>query len=271
MKYGLMELFQMHHSDTRYGVPASDRIELFGKAKAMGFAGIEFGLGLDYAEDPLWAGKGSLRRAIGEASAETGVAARSICLHLFNYREYSPASEEAAHRAQGREILEGALAACREIGASVILVPFFGTAALETRERIEHLVAEMRSCAPLAESLGVCLGLETTLEASALCAVVDRIDSEAVQVYFDTGNTAGLGYDVTREIEQLGSRIAQLHIKDHPSVPVLGEGEVDFGCAIRALHTVGFDDYLVLELPTLDDGAMQSSLAYLRGIVEDAA
>jgi hexulose-6-phosphate isomerase len=263
-----MELFQMHHSETRYGMPTSDRMQLFDKAKAMGFDGIEFGVGLDYARDPLWAGTGSLRRAIREASARTGVEARSICLHLFNYQELSPASEVASHRAQGRVILDGTLAACHEIGASVILIPFFGTSTLDSRERVDHLVREMRACAPMAESLGVCLGLETRLDAPALAEVVDRIGSQAVQVYFDTGNTASLGYDVVAEIEQLGERITQVHIKDHPSTPVLGRGEVEFGNAIQALRRIAFDDYLVLELPTLDDEAMQSSLAYVRETVE---
>ena len=268
MKYGLMELFQMHHSETRYGVVSSDRLELFEKAKTLGFDGIEFGLQSDYVEDPLWTGEGDLRWVLKEASSTTGVEARSLCLHLLNYRENSPASEDAAHRAKARQILEGAMEACHEIGASVILVPFFGTATLETREQMDQLVSEMRSYAPLAESLGVCLALETTLDAPTTCGILDEIHSKAVQVYFDTGNTAGRGYDVLREIQHLGRRIAQVHIKDSPTIPSLKNGRVDFRRVIQTLQGIGYQDYLVLELPTLDDETMQASLSYLKRLAE---
>ena len=283
MKYGLMELFQMHHSETRYGVASSDRLELFGKAKALGFDGIEFGLQSEcssegtawefrrnstYAEDPLWTGEGDLRQALKEASDKTGVEARSLCLHLLNYRENSPASEDAAHRVKARQILEGAMEACHEIGASVILVPFFGTATLETREQMDQLVSEMRSYAPLAESLGVCLALETTLDAPTTCDILEEIHSEAVQVYFDTGNTAGRGYDILREIQYLGGRIVQVHIKDSPAIPSLENGRVDFRRVIQTLQGIGYQDYLVLELPTLDDETMQASLSYLKRLAE---
>jgi L-ribulose-5-phosphate 3-epimerase len=268
MKYALMESFQMHHSDTQYGVVCSNRIELFRKAKELGFDGIEFGLNRDYAQDPLWTGEGVLREAMREASAETGVEARSLCLHLFNYREFSPASEDPAHRRTARQILEQAMAACHAIGASVILVPFFGTATLETRERIEHLAHEMRSCASTAESLGICLGLETSLDASATLAILAQIESNAVQVYFDTGNAAGLNYEVVQEIQDLQGQIAQAHVKDHPTTPVLGSGGIDFQRVIQALCQIGFQDYLVLELPTSDDATMQANLSYLKRLVE---
>jgi sugar phosphate isomerase/epimerase len=268
MRYGLMESFQMHHTDTQYGVSSSDRIGLFSKARELGFDGIEFGLNRDYAHDPLWVGEGDLRGAIAEACSLTGVEARSLCLHLFNYQEYSPASEDAAHRATARRILDQAMVACHEIGAHVVLVPFFGTSRLETDERIARLMNEMRSCAATAESLGICLALETSLEAAATVALLEGIASDAVHVYFDTGNAAGLGYDVVQEINHLGKRIVQVHVKDHPAVPVLGSGEVDFQQALGALREIGFQDYLILELPTSDDNVTRANLSRLRRIAE---
>ena len=268
MRYGLMESFLMHHSDARYGVACSDRIELFARAKELGFDGIEFGLDRDYAEDPLWTGEGDLRQTMAEASARAGVEACSLCLHLLNHREHSPASPDPIDRATSRLILNEALVACDDIGASVILLPFFGTATLRTREQIDYLVAEMRSLAPTAESMGICLALETSLEASAALAILEQIASDSVQVYFDTGNAAASEYDVVQEIQDLGQRIAQVHVKDHPSTPVLGSGQIDFLSALQALHRVGFQGYLVLELPTSDDAVTHTNLSCLRRVVE---
>jgi sugar phosphate isomerase/epimerase len=264
MRYGLMESFYMHHSDSQYGVACSDRVELFTKAQQLGFDGIEFGLNRDFAQDPLWTGKGGLRQAMREASLETGVEARSLCLHLFNYEEYSPASVHAAHRTTGRTVLEAALSACSEIGASVILVPFFGTGSLRTPDQIDYLVTEMRYLAETAESLGIRLGLETSLDASSVLAILERIASEAVGVYFDVANTAGLDHEVVQEIRDLGSQIVQVHIKEHPRSPVLGSGEIDFSQVARALHLIGYDGYLVVEQPTSADAVTQANLSYLK-------
>ena len=270
MKYGVMEGFRMHHSQMEYGLRhEGDQTRLFPKAKELGFHGVELGIGLDYREDPLWTGDGYIRQAIKEEARLTGVEAASICLHLLNYDENSPASINAEHRETGREIIQNAVEACADIGASVILVPFFGTATLKTQEQTRLLIDEIIELSPTAEDRGVCLALETSMEAPELVQVVESIGSECVQVYFDIGNTASMGYDVVQEITTLGELIVQVHVKDHPS-RILGEGEIDFGGVIAALEKTGFDGYLVLETPSLDDsvGSASNNLAYLRRVVE---
>ena len=138
VKYGIMEAFRMHSSQMEYGLAADgDRVLLFSKAGELGFQGIEFGIGLDYREDPLWTGMGELRQEMKEASQATGVEAASVCLHLLNYKENSPASDTVEHRKTAHEIIRKTIEACAHIGASVILVPFFW-----------HRVAEIRRSDP---------------------------------------------------------------------------------------------------------------------------
>lgn len=99
MKYGILESFRMHNTKVNYGLtPDDDRVSLFSKARELGFQGIEFGIGLDYREDSLWTGNGNMRRAMKEAAQTTDIEAASICLHLLNYREHSPASDYVEHR-----------------------------------------------------------------------------------------------------------------------------------------------------------------------------
>ena len=269
MKYGIMESFRMHSSQTEYGLRLdSDRSSIFAKAGKLGFQGIELGIGLDYKEDPLWTGDGDMRQSIREAAQTTEVEAASICLHLLNYKENSPASDEAQHRETAHEIIWKTIEACAHIGASVILVPFFGTAALKSEEQIQQLISEMKKLSSLAEDRNVCLGLETSLDAADMMRIVEAVDSDCVQVYFDTGNTAGIGYDIIQEIEQLGGYIAQTHIKDNPS-GTLGEGHINFEAAIGAFKKVGFDGYLMLETPAIDDSVASAvkNLGYIKKCV----
>ena len=269
MKYGVMEGFRMHHSQTEYGLKQDGRTSLFPKAQELGFHGVELGIGLDFREDPLWTGRGGARQAIKLEARRTGVEAASICLHLLNYDEHSPASGNAEHREAGRDIIRNTVEACAHIGASVILVPFFGTAALKSEKQTQRLIDEMKGLSPVAEDRGVCLALETSLEAPKLVRVIESIGSDHVKAYFDTGNTASKGLDVAREITALGGLIAQVHVKDHPS-RTLGEGDIDFAGAIAALEETGFDGYLVLETPSLGDsvGSASGNLAFLRRVVE---
>jgi len=271
MKYGIMESCRMHNTQVNYGLtPDGDRVSIFSKARELGFQGIEFGIDLDYREDPLWTGDGNMRQSMKEAAQTTGVEAASICLHLLNYREYSPASDEVEHRETAGEIIQNTIEACAHIGASVILLPFFGTAALKSEEQIQHLIGEMKKLSPIAEDKCVCLALETSLNAANMVRIVEAIESDYVQVYFDTGNTAGIGYDIVQEIEELGKHIVQTHIKDNPSTRMLGEGHIDFEAAIGTLKMIDFRGYLMLETPSTKDSAAAAvkNLAYIKRVVE---
>jgi len=268
MKYGIMEGFQMFNTRISYGL-VLDRISLFEKTKELGFDGIEFGIDVDYQKDPLWTGEGTQRQAMKETAQKTGVEAASICLHLLNYKERSPASDDVAHRKVAKEIIQKSISACAEIGASVILMPFFGSAALKSEEQIQRLILEMKEYAKMAEDQRVYLGLETSLDAKNMMRIVEAIGSESVLVYFDTGNAVGIGYDVIEEIKGLGKYIAQVHIKDSPSDKMLGKGCIDFKAIIEVLLRVGFDGYLMLETQSTEDSiaAAAENLTYLKKCV----
>ncbi len=261
----------MHRSQIEYGLtPDDDRVSLFSKARNLGFQGIEFGVGLDYREDPLWTGEGDLHQTMRTAAERTGVEPVSICLHLLNYREHSPASDEVKHRKVADGIIRKSVEACAGIGASVILVPFFGTAVLKSEEQVRRMTQAMERLSPLAEENNVCLALETSLKAVDVVRVIEDIGSSYVQAYFDTGNTVSMKYDLVQEIEGLGEHIVQVHVKDNPSISMLGEGRVDFEVVIDTLQRVGFDGYLMLETPATDRpvAAAARNLNYLTQVVE---
>lgn len=270
MKYGVMESFSMYNTKTMYGLTCGgDRGSLFQKAGDLGFQGIEFGIDLDYRIDPLWTGEGDLRKTMREAAQATGVEAASICLHLLNYQENSPASDKAEHRRIAGEIIRNTIEACAHIGASVTLVPFFGTASIKKEDQIQNLIIEMKKLAPAAEERGICLALETSLNALDLVRIVDSIGSDCVQVYYDTGNAASKGYDIVAEIEKLRERIVQVHIKDKPN-GTLGAGNIDFPAVLEAFDRVGFDGYLILETPSTDDSFVGAriNLEYIMSVTE---
>jgi sugar phosphate isomerase/epimerase len=106
-------------------------------------------------------------------------------------------------------------------------------------------VARIKAVAPRARAAGVTLALENTLSAKQNAEILTRIGSEAVQLYYDVGNSTRNGYDVPAEIRALGARIACIHFKDGKSY--LGEGDIKFEPIAAAIREIRYQGWIVLE------------------------
>lgn len=183
-----------------------------------------------------------------------------------------------------------ALEAAKALGASNILMAFFGNGDLRLRDAtgeirnlsdgqfksyeldsigVQRVVEVLRQIAPRAEDLGIVMGLENTLTAEQNLEIMDRVGSEMLQVYYDVGNSWGNGYDVPAEIRLLGNdRICEIHIKD-TKTSMLGspEGIVDHAKAAEACKEIGFDKWYVLETSGRDKRFIedtQTNVEYVR-------
>jgi len=149
----------------------------------------------------------------------------------------------------------------------VLLLPFFGKWAIQTREEGNAVADALVQLAPQAEKAGVILGLEDTISAEDNVRIMDRVKSKNVLVYYDVGNSTNAGFDVVKEIRWLGKeRICQFHLKDNPHY--LGEGSIDFPRVIEAIRDIGYTGAANLETDThagstVEDD-MRKNLAYLR-------
>ncbi len=163
-----------------------------------------------------------------------------------------------------------AIEAAAALGASNVLMAFFGNGDLRTRdtegksvnqsegefasyqldeERVTSVVNTLKEIVPRAEDVGVVLGLENTITAAQNLEILERVESEWLQIYYDVGNSTGSGYDVSGELRLIGnSRLCEVHLKDW-NTPLLGsdEGMVDMPAVAAALRDIGYDKWLVLE------------------------
>jgi sugar phosphate isomerase/epimerase len=158
----------------------------------------------------------------------------------------------------------------KDLQTKVLLVPFFGTWALQTHEEMDHVGDVLRDLAPEATKAGVILGLEDTISAEDNVRIMERSQSPSVQVYYDVGNSTKAGFDPVKEIRWLGKdRICQIHLKDNPHY--LGEGQIQFAPIIRAIRDIGFSGYANLEtgVPNGDDleAGLRRNLTYIRNLI----
>jgi sugar phosphate isomerase/epimerase len=157
----------------------------------------------------------------------------------------------------------------RAVGTRVLLLPFFGKWALQTRQEMEYTGDALRDLASEAERGDVILGLENTNSAEDNVRIMDRARSINVRVYYDVGNSTSNGFDVLKEIRWLGKdRICQIHLKDNPNY--LGEGKLQFVPIMAAIREIGYNGYAVLETDSKTaatlEGDMRRNLGYIRGV-----
>lgn len=213
-------------------------------ARGVGLDGLEVSAG--DASDVLAIADPACRRQYKDAFRATGIVASSVAMGLLNG---APLAEDP----RGPAWLEQTIDAADDLGAKVILLAFFGKGDLRSgtdlkTKEVDVVVERLKEAAPRAQSAGVILGIENMLSASQNLAVLDRVKHDAVQVYYDVGNSTGAGYDVPAEIRLLGKRICQFHFKDGKHF--LGEGNVKMDPIVEAIRDIGYSGWLVLETST---------------------
>jgi sugar phosphate isomerase/epimerase len=229
-------------------------------AKRLGFDGVQVSLGKGTDRLPL--SDPALQRKYLDESRRASLPIASVCLEVLHVNGLK-------NDPLGPRWVADAIPIARALGVGVILLPFFGSRALQTQAEMDRVGDILRELAPAAEKAGVILGLEDTISARDNARIMDRAKSPAVRTYYDVGNSTRNGFDVVPEIRWLGAdRICEVHLKDNPHY--LGEGTIDFPAVVKALADIGFHQWAQLETecPTgsvPDD--MKKNLGYIRGLI----
>jgi L-ribulose-5-phosphate 3-epimerase len=230
-------------------------------AKACGFDGVQVSLS-NRPSGTDWLGPAVLDQMVAE-SKKQGVPITSVCLNILhrNYLKSDPV---------GIQRVADSIGMAKRVGVQVILLPFFGAGALKTPDEMDYVADVLKELGPQAQKAGVVLGLENTISARDNVRIMERSQSPAVKTYYDVGNSIKQGFDIIEEIRWLGNdRICEVHLKDNPHY--MGEGPINFPAVIKALASIGFDKWAVLETdsPSKDVQAdLTRNLAYVRGLVK---
>lgn len=204
-------------------------------------------------------------QAIRAQAEAAGVRVSSLASGIF--WEVNLLSDDADVRAEAVRHIRAMLRAAAALEVKSILVvpgfigPFEAGAPVVADYMVayERAIADFKSVAPLAEELGVAIGIENVwnkflsspLETRAF---LDAIGSPAVGVYFDVANSLRTGY-AEHWIKILGPYIKGVHFKDfRVNVGTLNgfvdlfEGDVNFASVVQALREVGYDESCVVEV-----------------------
>ena len=241
-----------------------DDDEVFARAKRAGFAGVEVVVSRD---DLAGSSSGGRLERLRRAKQTAGLAIPALVLGEHNeLGGIADASSEASSRAHAD--VRHAIAWARELGAEVILVPFFMRAELVSDADDDRAVAAFQALCPEAAEQGVNLCFEGSLAAERIASLASRVDSDAFGCYFDLANPlAHKGLDGPTEIRALGELITRVHVKDtrfRTGDCRPGTGRVDFAESALALSEIGYDGWLTLETPPAPPPLVSRDLSFTR-------
>ncbi len=213
------------------------------QARQAGLDGVEVGVGA--AADRLDIADPSVRQRFRDQMSQTGLPICSFMMGLLN-------SHPLATDPRAPAWLEQSIEAARDLGVRVILVAFFGAGdLLDANEKlkeadVEAAIRRLRSAAPRAKDAGVTLAVENYLDGAQNARILERINHESVQIYFDVYNTGVTkGHNVPADIHLLRGRIAQFHFKNGPDY--LDSGKLQFGPIAAAIQKIEYQGWIVLE------------------------
>ncbi len=228
-------------------------------AKRIGLDGVQVDFGRGQESLPLL--DADLQRRFLDEVLRQDMEIASLAMGILNNIPYK--SDPRAER----WVNEG-IDVCRILGVNVVLLAFFGNGDLQDDEKGKDVVVErLKRVAPKAEEAGVFLGVESWLSAEQHLEIIDRVGSPAVKVYYDVANSHKAGYDIYKEIRQLGKNICEFHAKDYDDL--YGKGSIDFEQVREAIDDISYRGWLVMEGTKMPLGVEEScryDAEYLRGI-----
>ncbi len=155
--------------------------------------------------------------------------------------------------------------------------------------QIAALVRMLKQSVKIARDHGVTLALENHIDytSTEILEILERVDSDALKVNFDTGNTLRMMEDPVAAARRLGPYTVATHTKDlaacrhvrpeewyfFSSVPV-GTGLIDIPGVVRALAESGYQGALAVESDHHkdnqdEDQLVAQSIAYLKALVAE--
>lgn len=233
----------------------------FAVAKEIGLDGVQVSLGT--AANNMRLRQREVQEQCRKAARQAGVEVASLAIGELNNVPYKKDPRTI-------EWVSDSIDVCQAMGVKVVLLAFFGDGDLrDDPAGVAEVVRRLKAVAPKAEKAKVILGIESWLSAEQHLDIIDRVGSPAVQVYYDVCNSNDRGYDIYKEIRQLGKRICEFHAKENGSL--LGQGKVDFQKVRAALDDIRYLGWVQIEgaipsgKPMLQ--SYQANCAFLRGIL----
>ena len=238
-------------------------------AASLGLDLIEFILDYnDYEDNPLMSVSGC--KEIEEISNQSGVHVKTVCADYF--MDAPLHSDDLNLATLSAAVLRQLILNSQNIGITDIIIPLVDQSSLATLESQDRFINAITPFLIDLEEQNINLNLETDLGPSEFKHLLAQIDSKRVTVNYDTGNSAGMGYDPEQEFAAYGDRITDIHIKDRVKdgfSVCLGQGSANFSKIFKCVQNYGYTGPFIMQAFRDDEGLeiFKTQLTWLRSLI----
>ena len=238
-------------------------------AASLGLDLIEFILDYnDYEDNPLMSVSGC--KEIEEISNQSGVHVKTVCADYF--MDAPLHSDDLNVATLSAKVLRQLILNSQNIGITDIIIPLVDQSSLATLESQDRFIDALTPFLIDLEEQDINLNLETDLGPSEFKHLLAQIDSKRVTVNYDTGNSAGMGYDPEQEFAAYGDRITDIHIKDRVKdgfSVCLGQGSANFSKIFKCVQNYGYTGPFIMQAFRDDEGLeiFKTQLTWLRSLI----
>ena len=194
-------------------------------------------------------------KSLHQIIKKSGVGIRSICADY--YMEEFLIDADGNVRSGAVDHLQWLMDQANKLSVIYIVLPFVDLSSLSTSAQQQGLISLMQSLGPRAAELGLELHLETDFNPIVFSGILESINHPSIQVNYDIGNSASLGYDPTEELAALAPFLGSVHVKDRMlggSTVALGQGNADFPTCFNLIRKADFSRHFVLQTARGKDG-----------------
>ena len=272
--FGVMQGRLSAPEDGRFqSFPRTSWRDEFPRAQAAGFSYIEWihddfdgwRSDSDPGTNPIFTPEGLLE--LDALKRTHNIATPALCGDWF--MEHPLIRCTPAERQHREQHLHALIPIAQRLGATRIVLPFVDNAKIATPEEQTIVLDILKHVLPVAERHHVELHLEADFNPEDFKHFLARLDHPFLKVNWDSGNSSGLGYVATEEFAAYGDRIGSIHLKDRYRKPEggietrpLGTGSADFNDVFKAIHSVGYDGGVTLQVAR---GTPGDEVNFLRG------
>jgi L-ribulose-5-phosphate 3-epimerase len=203
----------------------------------------------------------AFRNEVREVIERTGVIIRNMDVQFLTTMDIADCPED---------LMKKICSSLADIQGGTVEVPLLAASTLLEKEKYSVRVAALKRFVSVAKESKTPVAVETDLPPNELAVLLQEVPE--VSVVYDTGNSAGLGYEVQEEIAAYGNHISNVHIKDKPkdgvTVP-LGKGDADFVTLFKLLRDMSYSGAITLQAARGEDGAEAETIKHYQAFVKE--
>ena len=216
----------------------------FKKAEEIGFEKIEWIF--DTQVNPMMDDSGI--KEIKKYTDKFSIEINSVCADYFMEKKLF--SESSYNLNQNIEKLKKLLYSCHKLEIPIIEIPLVDSSTIREEQNELEFTKNIEEILSIAVELNTLITLETDLEPSRFSKLLTDVNHPNLKINYDIGNSISNGFNPELEINQLGSWIVNIHVKDrllHGNTVSLGTGDVNFEQFFLLLQKIDYDHDIIIQ------------------------